>query len=96
MSTRPGSANRLQLAIYDPERDSLTDQLTLFIPHAPCDGQRIAAHRGFHLYLLNVSGRMARYIQVEMYVQAVFLAYPNHKFPHLLVDYSAGLWQILE
>jgi hypothetical protein len=95
MSARTGSANRLQLIIYDPERNILTNQLTLSIPHTPSDGQRIAAHRGFRLYLLNDSGTMARYIQVEMYVQAVFLAYSYHGSTPLLVDYSgSGRWTV--
>ena len=84
---------RLQLTVYDPQRDVLTNQLALSIPHAPPDGQRKAVRRRFRLYLFNDSGRMARYIQVEMCVRAVFLAYLYHRFPPLLIE-PAGRWEV--
>jgi hypothetical protein len=84
----------LRLVIHDPQHDELTDRLALFIPRAPADGHRETANKGFRLYLLNHSGRMARHIQVEVDVQAVFLAYPYHRFPPFHVDSpGAGKWK---
>jgi hypothetical protein len=94
--TGPASAaGGLRLAIHDPERDALTDRLTLFIPRLPTSGQRKAALKRFRLYLLNDSGRMARHIQVEMVVQAVFLAYSYHGFPAVHLE-SPGVarWKV--
>jgi hypothetical protein len=89
------AAGGLRLAIHDPQRDELTDRLALFVPHGPTSGQRKAALRMFRLYLFNESGRMARHIQVEMGVEASFLAYSFHGFPPLGVESPGpGMWKL--
>ncbi|MCL4298990.1 MAG: hypothetical protein KJ077_24850 [Anaerolineae bacterium] len=75
------STMKIALTLYDPKLDDLTDQLTLFIPSKDSTQPRKAEQISLRLYLLNPSDKMARYIQVEMFVKAHFLAYPYDSDP---------------
>ncbi len=86
------STRGLELALYDSGRKDLTNRLTLSIPQKDPDHPLKATSVAFRLYLLNNGDRMARYVQIEMFVKAHFLAYPYESDP--LIIEPADRWEI--
>jgi len=86
------SMKGLELTVYDPCRKDLTNQLTLSIPQKDPSRPRKAEPIAFRFYLLNNSEKMARYIQIEMFVKAHFLSYPYETDP--LIIKSTNRWEV--
>jgi hypothetical protein len=84
-------ARGLGLVIYDPIRKDIASQLTLSIPRKDSELKR-STEVGFRLYLTNNSDRIARYIQIEMFIAATFLAYSYQTDPFKVE--SAQGWRV--
>lgn len=87
------SSPEIWLAMYHQSCGELTNHLTLYIPTRPADNKRTAEQIGVRLYLINKSGKMARYFQIELRVFARFFAY-DYKSDPLTIDEYKNRWRI--
>ena len=71
----PAQTGKVSVSAVESPLSLVTDQQVIAIPHTPPDLRKQAAQIHIPLYLSNNSNEMARYIQIEMQVEAVFLAY---------------------
>jgi hypothetical protein len=90
--TTLASVRGLELTMYNSSRNDLTNRLNLSIPPKDPDHPLKATSVTFQLYLLNNSDKMARYIQIEMFVKAHFLSYSYETEP-LIVE-PGDKWEI--
>jgi len=83
----------LRLALADPAGGDPTDSLTLSLPQKDSSQPKKAEALRLRLCLINDTDRIARYIQVDVEVEAPFLAYPYNRSPLTIVE-AGEKWRV--